>query len=236
MSILEDCLNRVSTLLRPEYTANDSIDTWSGIVMKDTPITDCPFVVFDTELSGLDHRRDFIVSIGALKMTGGKIHAGKDFYRLVNPEGEMSGKSIKIHGLTPEDLRDAETIDAILPEFLEFITDSVLVGHFVRIDLSFVNECMKRMFRTTVKNPAVDTHTIHEWFYENAADFKQHFNGSSIKTDLFSVAERYRIPVTAAHNALSDAFITAQLFQRFICFFESQGLRTLGDLLDIGRA
>lgn len=83
---------------------------------------------------------------------------------------------------------------------------------------------------------SIDTRTIHKWLYKNAGDSKQHFNGGSAKTDLFSVVERCGIPVTAGHNALADACITAQLFQRCICFFKSQGLKTLGDLINTGRA
>lgn len=236
MSILSGYINKVATLLKTDQLAGESCQSWSGAISSDILITECPFVVFDTELSGLNYRKDFIVSIGAIKMTGGTIHAGGEFYRLIKPEGEMTKKSVEIHGITPDDLMTAENLEAVIPDFLEFIADSVLVGHFIHIDLRFLNASLKKLPLTTLTNPAVDTHTLHEWLLDNAPEFRKHFHGGSLKTDLFSVAERYGVPVDSAHNALNDAFITAQLLQRFIYFFKSQGINTLRDLLDIGRA
>jgi DNA polymerase III epsilon subunit family exonuclease len=169
-------------------------------------------------------------------MTGGRINASGEFYRLIRPSGEMTRKSIEIHGITPGELQNAEYIDAVLPEFLDFIADSVLVGHFIHIDLRFLNNSLKSIYNMTIRNPAIDTHALHEWLYENSAEFKKYFNGGSLKTDLFSVAEHYGISVNTAHNALYDAYLTAQLLQRFLYFFEPHGITTLSDLIDIGRA
>jgi DNA polymerase-3 subunit epsilon len=192
--------------------------------------------VFDTELSGLDVRKDFIVSIGAIKMTGGTINISREFYRLIRPEGEMTKKSVEIHGITPGELEGKESLDAVLPDFLEFIKDSVLVGHFLNIDLKFMNRALKDKYNYKLANLALDTHTIHEWLYENGVEFKRHYHGGSTKTDLFSVAQRYGITVDTAHDALYDAFVTAQLFQRYLYFLHADGMHTLNDLLDIGRA
>jgi DNA polymerase-3 subunit epsilon len=193
-------------------------------------------VVFDTELSGLDVRKDFIVSIGAIKMTGGTINISREFNRLIRPEGEMTKKSVEIHGITPGELEGKESLDAVLPDFLEFIKDSVLVGHFLNIDLKFMNMALKKKNNYKLANLALDTHTIHEWLYENGVEFKKHYHGGSTKTDLFSVSQRYGITVDTAHDALNDAFVTAQLFQRFLHFLHADGMHTVNDLLDIGRA
>ena len=213
-----------------------AINTWSGAITKDIPITECPFVVFDTELSGLDERKDFIVSIGAIKMTGGAINISHELYRLIRPAGEMTKKNVEIHGITPAELEGQEDLDSVLPDFLDFISDSVLVGHFVNIDVNFMNRALKKKYNYKLTNPAVDTHTIHEWLYKNGREFKKHYRGGSSKTDLFSIAQRYGITVDTAHNALNDAFVTAQLFQRFLYFLHADGMHTLNDLLDIGRA
>jgi DNA polymerase-3 subunit epsilon len=127
--------------------AGGPAETWTGIVTKRTAIETCPFVVFDTELSGLDPRKDFIVSIGALKMTGGTVHISSQLYRLIRPAGEMTRKSVEIHGITPEELKEEESLDAVLPDFLEFIRDAVLVGHFINIDLAFMNRALKHCRR-----------------------------------------------------------------------------------------
>ena len=234
MSFFSDCFKKISK--KQGIFESCSINTWTGTIEKNTPVKRCPFVVFDTELSGLDPKKDFIVSIGAIKMTGGTIHMSKELYRLIRPAGEMTKESVEIHGITPGELERKETLGSVLPDFLEFIQDSVLVGHFVHIDLRFVNRALKDIYNLKLANPAVDTHSIHEWLYENGAEFNKHYSGASPKTDLFSVSQRYGISIDTAHNALNDAFVTAQLFQKFLYFLHEDGMETLKDLLEIGRA
>jgi DNA polymerase-3 subunit epsilon len=236
MSSIPDLFNRINVFVKKKAEADDRACTWSGRISKDLPLKACPFVVFDTELSGLDRRRDFVLSVGAVRMTGGTVHLGKEFYKMVRPQGELTKKSVEIHGMTPDELKGQEEMDEVLPEFLRFISDAVLVGHFVNIDLEFLNKELKKRYRSRLENPAVDTHTIHEWLLENSREFKKHYRGGSDKSDLFSVAKRYGIAIDATHHALHDAFITAQLFQRCIYFLEESGIRSLSDLLDIGRA
>jgi DNA polymerase-3 subunit epsilon len=169
-------------------------------------------------------------------MTGKTIHISKEFYRLVKSEGKMTNKNIEIHGITPGELEKQESMDAVLPNFLDFIRGSVLVGHFVNIDIDFMNAALEQVYDTKLANPAVDTHTLHEWLYENSGGFKKHYRGGSVKTDLFSVAQRYGITIDSTHNALNDAYITAQLFQKFLHFLHADGVLTVDELLDIGRA
>lgn len=213
-----------------------STNTWTGKISKNTPFADCPFVVFDMELSGLDAKKDFIISIGAIKMTGSTINISKEFYRMVKPSGTLSRENVAIHGMTPGELENQEDLDKVLPAFLEFIEDSVLVGHFVNIDLKFINKHLKRRSLQKISNPALDTHNIHEWLSENGQEFRKHYHGSSGKTDLFSIAKRYDITIDTLHNALSDSFVTAQLFQKFLYFLHAEGMHGLNEVIKIGRA
>jgi len=235
MIAISDYFQKITDLIRPGREDAGLIQPESAISKK-TPISECPFVVFDTELSGLNVNKDFIVSVGAVKMTGSIIHISREFYRLVRPSGEMSKKSVEIHGIMPAELSDQECMDKVLPDFMEFISDSVLVGHFVNIDIKFINRAMKQIYSGKLTNFAADTHSIHEWLYENGTDFRKHYRGGSPKTDLFSLASHYGITLNSAHDALIDAFITAQLFQKFLYFLHAEGMQTLGELLDIGRA
>ncbi len=236
MSFLSRVFRHAKAGKRAKADEGEATNTWTGAIQPGISIKECPFVVFDTELSGLNARKDFIVSVGAIKMTGGTIHINREMYRLVRPAGEMKKESVEIHGLTPGELKDEEEIKSVLPDFLEFIKDSVLVGHFINIDIKFMDKALKNKYNYTLPNLAVDTHTIHEWLYENGVQFKKHYHGGSTKTDLFSVAQRYGITVDTAHDALNDAFVTAQLFQRFLYFLYADGIHTLNELLDIGRA
>ncbi len=232
MMALSDYIHNI----RERFTPSKGGSSYISTDTKNLRIDEVSYVVFDTELSGLDPAQDFIVSIGALKIIGGKIELGSEFYRLVKPAGEMTKKNIEIHGITPGELETAKGLDDVLPEFLDFITDSVLVGHFVGIDVAFVNAAVKGKYNEKLRNPAVDTGSVHDWLSDNGIDFRKHYRGGSAETDLFSIAQRCGITIDSTHNALNDAFITAQLFQRFLYFLKADGVLTLNELFDIGRA
>ncbi len=198
-------------------------------------LEDARFVVFDTELTGLKLRKDSIVSIGAVRMAGSRIYLGDYFYRLIRPECDLTAKSVLIHEITPEEVSACPDIDTLLPEFIEFCRDSVLVGHFVSVDVGFVNKELKRMYGRTLQCPAVDTQRIYRWLLQCRENVCAQHEEKIVDLDLKSLSARYRIPVSKAHNALDDAYVTAQLFQRFLAELPEAGIRTVGDLIRIGK-
>ncbi|MBI5848412.1 MAG: 3'-5' exonuclease [Nitrospirae bacterium] len=206
----------------------------SGVDMS-MPLDVAPYVVMDTELTGLDFRRDSIVSVGALRMTGTKIELSRPFYEVVRPSTALTTKSIVIHEITPSETEQKPGIEGIMEGFLSFCEGAMIVGHFISLDLRFLAKEMKRIGFAPLKNPAVDTCVMHEWMSQNRGDLSNsYFNGMESK-DLFSLAKKFHVPVQGAHNALMDAYVTAQLFQRFITMLIKLGVRTLRDLLRIGK-
>ncbi|RMG68868.1 MAG: 3'-5' exonuclease [Nitrospirae bacterium] len=198
-------------------------------------IKDTDFVVFDTELTGLDYRKDSIIAIGAVKMKGTRLFPAKNFYRLVKPSSTLKVEGVLAHELTPSDLKEGIEPEEAVREFIGFVDSAVLVGHFVNIDIHFVNAALKRHFSIKLHNPVVDTLNINNWLYENASSFRRHFRGATEKTDLYTLAKRYGITVHTTHNALYDAYLTAQLFQRFLFFLQDAGVKTVKELLMVGR-
>lgn len=200
----------------------------------DMPIREGSYVVFDTELTGLKIKKDSIVSIGAVRIRNGRIDLGDLFYRVVEPETKLTGQSIVIHGITPAEAAAAPNIGVLLPEFLDFCGDSIMVGHMVSIDIGFINKEMARLYGSRLKNPAVDTYSIYRRIRQAEERACAFHEGRSENADLFTLAKKYEIPVTDAHNALNDAFITAQLFQRFLSVLPKFGVSTVRELLKTG--
>jgi len=200
-----------------------------------TPVDQAEYVVLDTELTGLDFRLDSIVSIGALKMSGSRIELSKTFYEVVRPRTGLTSKSIVIHEITPSETETMPGIESIMESFLRFCEGAVIVGHFISLDLRFLSQEMKRAGFGSLKNPAVDTCVIHDWMADQKDGFSSNYMGRMENKDLFSLAKKYQVPVQGAHNALMDAYITAQLFQRFMVMTRKLGVKTLRDLLRIGK-
>ena len=206
-----------------------------GAIDLSLPIGECRYVVMDTELTGLSLRNDSIVSLGAVSMEGGRILLGSRFYEVVCPASELTSESIVVHGITPTEAKSCPTISAVMNDFLKFCEGAVVVGHFVSLDLGFLNKELKRMSGGAFDRPVVDTLKLHEWLLDNSGDFNRHYGSAARDKDLFSLAKRYHIPVSAAHDAQMDAFITAQLFQQFLRRLPDLGVRTVRELLKIGR-
>lgn len=198
-------------------------------------LQDASYVVFDTELTGLNPRKDSIVSIGAVKIRNGSIVAGETFYRITEPRTELTEKSVVIHGITPSEASKWPGIDRILPEFISFCKDSILVGHMVSIDLRFINREMKRLYGGRIQNPAVDTARIFDWLSRKQEDACAYFEGHAGDKSLAGIAGCYGIGIGEAHDALNDAYVTAQVFQRFLRMLPKYGVLTVADLVQIGR-
>ena len=96
------------------------------------------YTVFDTETTGLDPSADEIISIGAVRIVGGRLLRRETFDRLVDPKRPLSAASVAVHGISPELLDGEPTIDAVLPLFARFAEDTVLVGHNMAFDMRFL--------------------------------------------------------------------------------------------------
>lgn len=200
---------------------------------QNVDIRDAAFTTIDTELTGLNESRDSIVSIGAIKMTGGRIEVGQSFYKLINPETALTAQSVVIHQITPSDVSEKPTVNSVLSGFLEFCGTDILVGFCISIDMSFLAREAKRLLGTEIRNNVLDIFPLYEWIHKRENIRRQHRVNLLRQYTLYDIGKSYDIDISSSHNALVDAYITAQIFQRFIpCFIES-GITSVGDLIKL---
>jgi DNA polymerase III epsilon subunit-like protein len=191
------------------------------------------YVVLDTELTSLDDKSNRLLSIGAIAMDGARIRLGEQFYRVVNPGVEVPAQGVLVHRLRPADVAQGEPPARALDELLEFIGEAVLVGHFFGIDLRILRKELGVAGRR-LDQRAMCTARVERWMLrrkavcEDTAERLEHL-------DLMSVAKAYGLSCEQAHHALDDAFLTARLWQKMMSGLKPMGVRTLADLLRIGR-
>jgi DNA polymerase-3 subunit epsilon len=206
-----------------------------ALVDPGLPLGQIPFVVVDTELTGLDPKRDSVVSIGAVRMSGTRVELGQTLYRLVSPQSRFNRESIVVHGITPDDVFEKPQLDSVVGELLAFCGDRVLAGHFLSIDIGFLSRESAAVRAAEWRRRAVDTMRIHLWVEQHR---HRHGGGGAVaegELNLLALAKKSGIGVSGAHNALTDAYITAQVLQRQLRALPGLGVRTLGDLLRVGR-
>lgn len=201
----------------------------------DTRLEDLDIVVLDTELTGLNASRDSIVSIGAVRMHGASIDLGKSFYRVLTPRTPMSRQSVLVHGITPTEALMHESVEMMMPEFMEFLGSALIAGHFVALDMAFINRELCKLRGHGASNRVVDTARLYEWLRRCEANGCAYHESGTEDMSLSALARKYGIECCGMHNALQDAYITAQLLQMFIRkYLPAAGMRTLGELLAAG--
>jgi len=201
------------------------------------PLSEYTFVVFDTELTGLNRRRDEIISIGAVRIVDLRIELSQTFHSLVRPGGSNIDPNAAtfIHRITPEQLRLAPPPEEILPAFLDYCGNALLVGHFIGIDMHFLNRTTRRVLGGTISNPSIDTMRLARGYKE--ARCVDHFGGcdQSESYNLDDLSREFDLPRFRPHDALEDALQTAYLFLFLIKKLRHGGVRTLKELYLSGR-
>ncbi len=91
-------------------------------------------VALDTETTGLNPKKDEILTIGAVKIRGNKILLSKTFEESIRPKGEIDRDSIKIHLIRECDLKDAKDAEEVILGLLRFIGNRPLVGYYIGFD------------------------------------------------------------------------------------------------------
>lgn len=198
------------------------------------PSSELRAAVVDTELTGLDERRDSILSLGGVRVAGGRIVVGDTFYREVKPPCGLDAQSILVHGITPDRVLDLPPIGSILPAFVEFCGSDVLVGHFVAIDLAFLRKELAAVPGLALRNLVIDTWPLYEHCRLRADAAGDRELPRLPDPRLFAVARALGVAVRDGHNALGDAYLTAQVFQRLLRRAERSGMTTIGDILMAG--
>ncbi len=213
--------------------SGSSTNPASGL-SPDAPLHSLRYVVLDTELTSLDHRTNRLLSVGAIAMQGPSIRLGEQFYRVVNPQVSIPAETVVVHKLRAQDVEGGEILENTLTDFFQFIAGSVLVGHFVEIDLKILR---KEMTCTGHKldQPAVDTARVHHWILRHGP-YSEDLHLQLEKLDLPTLATFYRIDIHDAHHALSDAFLTARVWQKMLYALEERGIGNLRKLLKIAGA
>lgn len=160
------------------------------------------YVVFDLETTGTSINRDRIIEISAIKVKGGK--AVEEFSTLVNPGCNIPFYATQVNNITDEMVEDAPTIEEVLPEFLEFVGDNVLLGQNIqRFDLEFIYRDCRRMDINKPENSYMDTLPLSRVALPQLPNHK-----------LSDLAEYFGISTEGAHRALADCKMTYQVYEK----------------------
>ncbi len=180
------------------------------------------YVVFDIETTGFSPVTNRIIEIGAVKVENGEIT--ERFSTFVNPQVPIPFHIEKLTSINDSMVMDADPIEVVLPQFLEFVGDAILVAHNANFDVSFIKENAKRQ-GIPVDFTYVDTVGIARTL----------LTGQS-KYTLDAVAKTLGISLENHHRAVDDAECTAEIFVKFIEMLKKDNILDLASLNELGKS
>lgn len=197
-----------------KLTISDAAEKTENVrAAKGRSLLECvsEYTAVDIETTGLNPKYDDIIEIGAVKFRGGK--AEESFQSLINPGYKISNEIIRLTGITNQMLSKAKPVYEVLLGFLEFAEDSIIVGHNVNFDISFIsNNCMS-YFGRPFENDFIDTMRLSRNLFPEEGHHR-----------LCDLINRFSVAETVEHRALSDAIQTAMCYEYMKEYTKEKGI------------
>ena len=191
-----------------------------------TPVRDVHFAVLDFETTGLDIERDHVISIGLVEIDKLAIPLASAWHQIVKSTLDIPGETAIIHKITDDMMIDGMDLDEAFNILLQRLSGRVLIAHHAGIELGFINRFCQKQFAQDFYMPTIDTQLLAQRVL-----MRQQETIKSGALRLFNLRKKYGFPAYRAHNALSDALATAELFLALLNDLYPQRDCRLRDLL-----
>lgn len=164
------------------------------------------YVCLDCETTGLNPKKDEILSIGAVIIKENKILMRKTLNIFVKPSRNVTEESIKIHHIRTVDLENAiDPKDAIL-ELLDFIGNRSIVGYYIKFDIAMISKYTKKYIGIKLPNHSIEVSSM----YYKTRPRNSEYAFVDLKFD--TIMKELDIPELGKHDALNDAIMTSMIF------------------------
>ena len=180
---------------------------------------DTEYCVFDLETTGISHITEKITEVGIIKIKNGEVI--DTFECFVNPEKPIPEEVVNITHITDDMVKDAETIDKVMPKVLEFMKGSVLVAHNADFDIGYLKYNCEQLglpFDFT----HIDTLRLAKAIFPEFSRYKLGF-----------IADKLGIKVDVAHRALDDVKTLVAVFKEMILRAKDRDAKTVDDFDEV---
>lgn len=165
------------------------------------------YVSLDCETTGLNPKKDEILSIGAVIIKDNKILMRNTFNIFLKPSKDINAESIKIHHIRPIDLENGLDPKEGIYKLLDFIGSRPLVGYYIDFDYSIISKYTKEYLGIKLPNKTIEVSSIYYKMRKNPSEYQQFID---LKFD--TILKTLDIPALGKHDALNDAIMTSMMF------------------------
>ncbi len=181
-------------------------------------VSEATFVAFDFETTGLYPARNRIVEFGAVRFRIGSETA--TFSELADPGSPIPEDAARVSGITTQMVAGKATVEELLPRFVEFLGDAILIAHNAEFDMGFLRAELERANLATVSNTVIDTVRLAQRAFPGKKSYA-----------LQNLVEQLAIPQNTAHRALDDARQCMRLFELCVDAMSFMGDLELSEVL-----
>lgn len=185
----------------------------------DMPIADATYVVFDIETTGLSVINNKIIELAGVKMRDGKVI--DKFETFINPHEKIPYHISQLTHITDDMVAGAPELADMLPKFIDFVGDAVLVAHNARFDMGFIQEACKRQGLPPLPNPVLDTLELARLQYPALKNHR-----------LNTLAEKFKVALDNHHRAVDDSAALGHVLFHMLKDAAERGKTTLAQLND----
>lgn len=191
-----------SALKDPEYS-----------FIFDEPLPDT-YVCFDCETTGLDRKKDRIITLSAVKIHNNEIKTSQSLNLIIKQTQEIGKDSIVIHQIRNVDIEQDENLfsneQEAIKAFLSFIHRTTLVGYYIEFDVAMVNRVLMEWLGVSLPNPTIEVASL---YYEHMQKkYKRSCIEPNIDLGFDSILNELKLPNLGQHDAYNDALMTSMIF------------------------
>ena len=184
---------------------------------KNQNIEDSTYCILDLETTGFSFRTEKITEIGIMKVKNHEVI--EEFSTFVNPQKPIPQRVVEVTNITDDMVKDAPTIEEVMPRLIDFVGDSILVAHNADFDIGFLKyNCAQLGLK--LENSYIDTLRLAKDLFPEYKKYK-----------LGIIAENLGIKVEVAHRALDDVDTTKKVFDIMLNMLKEKGANTLDDIV-----
>jgi DNA polymerase-3 subunit epsilon len=163
-------------------------------------------VSFDCETTGLDAKKDDIITLSAIRVIGDQMLTSEALHLTLRPSQAIAASAIQVHGLRNCDVQEGLSPQEAMTQFLQFIGSSPLLGYYLEFDIALVNRILKPWLGIHLPNERIE---LSARYYDyRIGRIPQH----NIDLRFDAIRQHLNLPDLGAHDAFSDALMVAMAY------------------------